>query len=404
MPNPILLSSEADGTIFGMVGGVLEALSGQSVYVYQPGTTTQVTVYANSACTAVATQPLTTTATGTIPGYVDGTQEVDFYDATTATRITVELLAAAETTSAVSTEVSRAEAAEAGLMPKTGGTFSGAILVPTPPSGAVAGTAPNIGWVESYVEAYVAAQIASGAGSVPTPNANGLTGINWGSPIFDDEFTGSAYDTTKWSNSWFGTTNPVNGGEQVGYAPGNVSVAGGSAILALTTTPITVTNGTTKPYSGSILSSNNNGTSGQGFNGIVPGCFVEYRANIPPSGWPQLWCTPAPGDTYAEIDILEGLSGEAAAHLHDSSSNAPGISYATMASLTGQMHIYGMHWAPNGQSVTFYVDGVSVGTLSFTSTVAPTASYLVIINSTSLSSGQAAGTLVVDYARVWAPS
>jgi hypothetical protein len=178
MPNPILLSSEADGTIFGMVGGVLEALSGQSVYVYQPGTTTQVTVYANSACTAVATQPLTTTATGTIPGYVDGTQEVDFYDATTATRITVELLAAAETTSAVSTEVSRAEAAEAGLMPKTGGTFSGAILVPTPPSGAVAGTAPNIGWVESYVESNGLTAPGIGSGIDPTGASDSTTALN----------------------------------------------------------------------------------------------------------------------------------------------------------------------------------------------------------------------------------
>lgn len=72
----------------GLGAGILEdqfgnALSSRQVFVYQRGTTNQVSVYADSGLSIPLSQPLTTGSDGTpgaIPGYVANDQSLDFLD------------------------------------------------------------------------------------------------------------------------------------------------------------------------------------------------------------------------------------------------------------------------------------------------------------------------------------
>lgn len=124
----VLLESLGNGTIIDVNGNALT----HQVYVYQRGTTTQVSVFTSSAMSSTLTQPLTTGTNGAepggIPGWVAGEQEIDLYDSTASLRMSSDPVSAGDVgaaafdaagtaTSDVATETSRAETAEATLAP-----------------------------------------------------------------------------------------------------------------------------------------------------------------------------------------------------------------------------------------------------------------------------------------------
>ncbi len=157
---------------------------------------------------------------------------------------------------------------------------------------------------------------------------------------FDDEFNGTAVDTTRWNV----LNQDIGGGySQVHFTPGDVAV--GNGVLDLSATRGSTTD---RPYSAGFMFTKQTFSTG----------YWEARMKMPdgPANgeWPAFWMNAPPG-TFPEIDILEWLG------------NTPGTSWETYhppndGSLTGGAgfggqatgtdwstgyHVYGMLWSSN---------------------------------------------------------
>jgi hypothetical protein len=203
---------------------------------------------------------------------------------------------------------------------------------------------------------------------------------------FDDEFNGNSLNadlkTPAWAPYWFANGDSSNG---TTMASSNVSVSGGYLHLAM------ASNGT-----GALVSTNPD--AGGGFQFSYG--YAEARIYLPGSGdsiddWPAWWTDGQSWPADGEMDILEGMGGQACWHFH---SDAGGPGSCAAGDYTG-WHTYGADWEPG--KVTYYYDGVDVGTIATGITSSPM--YLLLENS----DGQYSGPLVkptdmlVDYVRVW---
>jgi hypothetical protein len=203
---------------------------------------------------------------------------------------------------------------------------------------------------------------------------------------FSDDFTGTSLNTAFWNPGWFGTgiTGPVNTSECMSYNSANVSVSNSYLNLAIT-----------GGYA-AIVNSNPSGGASTGFQ--FTGGSIEFRANLPASSgstianWPALWTDGQSWPTDGEMDVMEGLGGTAAYHFHDPAggpgANVPG-------NYTG-WHNFGAVWVPGG-TVTYYYDGVQVGTIS-----GVTSAPMYIIMGNQCGSPQVSpATMQVDWVYVW---
>ena len=210
----------------------------------------------------------------------------------------------------------------------------------------------------------------------------------------DDEFgQDAALNTALWEPNWLGAsdaavTPPVNAkSESACYDPAEVTVSGGLLNLNSEASACTV-NGTTYPYRSGMVQ-----TNGPGPVPLFQQTFGAFEARIylpaQPVGrignWPAFWADGQSFPTDGEMDIMEGLSGQACFHFH-SPSGAPGS--CVSGDFTG-WHTYGADWE-NG-SVTYYYDGTNVGSISSGITSAPM--YVILDNAVGGSGGQ---TLVPD--------
>lgn len=223
----------------------------------------------------------------------------------------------------------------------------------------------------------------------PTPA--GIPG-SW-NLIFRDEFDGSSLDTNKWTPGWFGTgiTNPVSNNELQCYDSNNVSVSGGLLHLQAEARTATCPNGSTKNYVSGLVSSNGKFDFTYG--------AVEFRVNVPADGsgnianFPAMWTDGQNWPTDGEIDVWEGLGGNASWHVHNPQGGPGGQTGPTVG-----WHTFGAEWRPG--FVDFYYDGVFMGTLAHS----PSSPNYLIMNQAI---GFAGGTTVVpadlqvDYVRVW---
>jgi beta-glucanase (GH16 family) len=234
-------------------------------------------------------------------------------------------------------------------------------------------------------------------GGIPAPCIGGATtgADGWGTPVFGDEFDGTALDTDKWSPCWFPDSNP--GSDVCGVmneshtVKSNVKVEDGLLILTQASQD-----------SGALVSSDPDGGAGTGFS-LTTGYYAEARIYFPGDGetiynWPAWWLNgPESGYGDGEHDIAEGL-GTMTVNYHSASGahnqgTIPGI-------WSNDFHTYGVYRQADKADV--YYDGVLVK--SYATDDANTAQYLILNVGTKESREMVYGPdsqMKTDYVRVW---
>jgi hypothetical protein len=209
--------------------------------------------------------------------------------------------------------------------------------------------------------------------------------------VLDDEFNTGSLNTSLWSPDWFGSGKVSNGTVMLSS---NVSVGANGLALQLNS-----------PQSGGLVSTNpDDGQPGHTGFQIAPTptqpVFVEFKATLPATAsgtvanWPALWLDGQVWPEDGEIDVMEGLGGTAAFHIHYGSGS--GQAQGASANSSAGTHTYGVLWTTTG--FTFVYDGAVVGTAteSLTSPM-----YLIMENSNINLDGVFPATMYVRYVRVW---
>ena len=245
-----------------------------------------------------------------------------------------------------------------------------------------------------------AAPVTPPAAPVVTPPAASPGGAspagdpgNW-HLVFDDGFDGSSVNTAKWSVGWFGTgiTQPLTPAELECFDPGEVAVGGGELSLSMIAKSESC-GGKTRPYASGIVTTNGKFSFTYG--------FMEAKVWVPGTGgvisdWPDVWLDGQHWPADGEIDIMEGLSGQACWHFHYPGGQ-PGD--CSSASFTGGWHTFGADWQPG--SITYYYDGTAVGRITSGVTSAPM--YIILSLAADTVNGGPVGpaTIRFDYVHVW---
>jgi beta-glucanase (GH16 family) len=198
-------------------------------------------------------------------------------------------------------------------------------------------------------------------------------------------------------------TDPVNGAEDDCYNSNNVALSGTALNLSVTHQSSTC-NGKTYPWTGALVDTNpDDGRASGGFQYTYGA--LEARVYIPASAtgdqianWPAVWAVDQDSDptiAYGEMDLLEGLNGQACYHFHNELA-APGGCDTT---LTPGWHTFASNWQPG--SITYYYDGTKVGQIATGITTTPM--YIILNNTVAANqpSLSEASTMQVQYVRVW---
>jgi hypothetical protein len=160
----------------------------------------------------------------------------------------------------------------------------------------------------------------------------GVTGL-W-ALSFDDEFSGSSLDRSKWSPDWYGDGGVQN---DVPTHASNVAVSGGNLLLTLASS-----------NSGASVNTDPSDVPGGGFT-LPVGGFAEARIDFPGNGttidnWPAWWTAgtdagpvwPAGGET----DIAEGLDTLTVNYHGTQGAQNQGAVPGVWANA---FHVYGLH-------------------------------------------------------------
>lgn len=200
---------------------------------------------------------------------------------------------------------------------------------------------------------------------LPKPNANLLDGYNL---VFEDEFTGSSLDDTKWMTKyWWGNDVVINYEEQhyvdiqaqpdFGFNP--FSFDGDNlTITSIRTPPDLLEKANNHPYLSGVISSHATFSFTYG--------YIEGRAKLSYGQglWYAFWLMNSYYDLdKPEIDIIESIGHEQDVvyhtyHFFDEQDNrvttdaypTPGIDYTT------DFHTFGVEWLPG--MLIFYVDRI----------------------------------------------
>lgn len=234
-------------------------------------------------------------------------------------------------------------------------------------------------------------------------------GTSWANPppgtgtwvkVFEDNFDGTGDpDAAKWTANWLGCptciTPPVQSGELAAYDPAQCVVGSGVLRLRTIADPVTI-GGTTYPYRSCMIQSN--GKFNFTFGYMEANLKVLSSPNGKIANWPAWWSNGQDWPTTGEIDIFEGLSGDACWHFHYSG-GAPGGCQPGTGYVDGY-HTFGALWEAG--MIRYYYDGALIGTVSSGVTSAP---MYIIMNHAA--GGCCGGELVVpknmfvNWIRVW---
>jgi beta-glucanase (GH16 family) len=252
--------------------------------------------------------------------------------------------------------------------------------------------------------------------SAITALADPPPGFNW-IQTFDDEFNGTALDTTKWHphDHNCGTRN----NELQAYEPENVTVANGCMLEKAEKRSVSYaycgSSGNTKQYASGMAITEGKFTQKYG--------YFEASIKLPRGRgmWPAFWTLPTPYSWPPEADIMEDINqGDGSVVWPGTNwfaaSNYPSGGGGTKATfwqggyptgyqpdLSAAFHIYGMDWEPD--SVRFYLDGRKIGN-AITQYTQPNCGFFMMINlaiSPNFPPNDAMlpCTLKTDWVRVW---
>ncbi len=236
------------------------------------------------------------------------------------------------------------------------------------------------------------------------------SGYSNGQLIFDDQFTGTSLDTTKW-NTYLGAAgitwndhgvlpSPLSGPNDLShggtgdnaemYSPSQVSVDNG---LTLTAVHNTNRYAGTYPWLSGVVT-----TEGK-FSLPTTGWYVQVKAEMPNQTqgmWPAIWFLPgSAGGPSNEFDGYEGgwLSAQPNETMHSdyfANQGQQQEAYNVGADVTAGYHTYGFQYIP-GQSVTAYFDGQQVWQVKASSSITITSEAYEIILELQVASQRTAG-------------
>jgi glycosyl hydrolase family 16 len=193
--------------------------------------------------------------------------------------------------------------------------------------------------------------------------------------IFDDQFSGTTLDATKWSSflgaqggAWNDNGNlpaPYSGPntpiteDAAMFGPSQVSVDNG---LTLTATRNTNQYADSYPWISGVVT-----TEGK-FSLPLGGWYVQVKAKMPDQTqgmWPAIWFLPGvPGTAANEFDGYEGgfvgANPNQTMHSNYFADQGPEQkNYSVKSDVTAGYHVYGFRFIP-GHSITAYFDGRQV--------------------------------------------
>jgi hypothetical protein len=225
--------------------------------------------------------------------------------------------------------------------------------------------------------------------TIPAPSTHALTtpsagpaplGVsgNW-KLVFDDEFNGTSLDRGVWN-----THDGWRDQNAVTDHAGNIAVRDGHLILTLASAS-----------SGAEVGTND-------FS-LAVGDFAQARIDFPGQGstiydWPAFWASGPDWPAGGENDIAEGF-GALTVNYH--SPNVTHLTGPVAGDWAGGFHVYGIYRGRYYSKV--YWDGKLVRTYGTDDNGQPETLLLTIGAGNHVVTG-AAGAMIVDYVRVWAPA
>jgi beta-glucanase (GH16 family) len=208
--------------------------------------------------------------------------------------------------------------------------------------------------------------------------------------IFHDEFVGGKLNAAKWNNGWFGDgvhpTKAVNGAGDACNDPAQVSVGGGQ--LTITASKRACLG---YPWASGLI--NTNGKFAFTTGTVEIGIWLPGSTRV--DDWPTAWSNGQHWPNDGEIDLVEGLGGHGAWHVHSTGPTVGG------GNLGPGYHV--VKYVRTTSTVTVFYDGVQVGSAS-TSRFANSPHYLILelAVSKSISPPEVAAQVHYDFVRVTA--
>ena len=218
--------------------------------------------------------------------------------------------------------------------------------------------------------------------------------------IWQDEFSGSSLDLTKWEPGWFYQNgNPytqyINSEEGQCFSSDNISEGNGELTLKLIAKvcPSSAGKSANLPYTGAAITSRPHFTFTYGV--VETRMWVNGSDDTRCNNWDSFWLNGMPVSGREEYDVAECLGNFFAFHLNPGSTS--GGSNKT-ASVSNGWHLFTIDWEPSGATV--YYDSNKIGTITKTPYTSPM--YIIYENATHGTTNVVAPDVMrIDYVRVW---